>query len=461
MLTDSTAEIVICGAGIAGVSAAYHLSTRLEARDILLVDQGPPLSLTSDKSTECYRNWWPGPGPAMVQFMNRSIDLLEQVAEATGNAIHLNRRGYLFATADPRRVEDFRRTAEEAASLGAGPMRLHSGAPGEAAYEPAPAEGFHGQPTGADLITDAQLMREYFPYLSPETVAVIHPRRAGWFSAQQLGGHLLEQARRRGVRLESARVSGVRLDGDRVSGVELDGPNGHWFVSTRCFVIAAGPHLRTVGRMIGVDLPVFSEYHAKVAIPDRLGVIPRGAPLLIWTDEQRLPWSDEEKQMLADSEDTRWLLSPFPQGVHARPEGPEGSTIVLILWTYHTEPVEPVFPPPVDPDYPEIAIRGLATMIPGLRRYFDRLPRPTVDGGYYTKTQENRPLIGPLPIQGAYVIGALSGYGLMASMAAGELLALHIVGDELPPYAEAFALQRYQDPAYQELLKNWGTTGQL
>ncbi len=461
MLTDTTAEIVICGAGIAGISAAYHLSTRFDVRDILLVDEGPPLSLTSDKSTECYRNWWPGPGSAMVELMNRSIDLLEEVADATGNAIHLNRRGYLFATADPRRVEDFRRTAEEATALGAGPMRLHTGAPGEPSYEPPPPDGFHGQPTGADLITDNRLLREHFAYLSPETVAVVQPRRAGWFSAQQLGGHLLAQARQRGVRLENARISGVRLDGDRISAVELDGPNGRRSVSTRCFVIAAGPHLRLVGRMIGVELPVYSEYHAKVAIPDRLGVVPRGAPLLIWSDEQRLPWSDEEKQVLAESQDTRWLLDTFPQGVHARPEGPEGSPIVLILWTYHTEPVEPVFPPPIDPDYPEIAIRGLATMIPGLRQYFERLPKPSIDGGYYTKTQENRPLIGPLPVPGAYVIGALSGFGLMASMAAGELLARHIVGGELPGYASAFGLERYEDPAYQELLKNWGTTGQL
>jgi glycine/D-amino acid oxidase-like deaminating enzyme len=461
MVTDTTAEIVICGAGIAGVSAAYHLCTQFDIHDILLVDEGPPLSLTSDKSTECYRNWWPGPGSAMVDFMNRSIDLLEEVADSTGNVIHLNRRGYLFATADPRRVDDFRRTAEEAAELGAGSMRLHSGAPGEAPYEPPPPEGFHGQPTGADLITDPRLLRGHFAYLSPETIAVVHARRAGWFSAQQLGAHLLAQARQRGVRLENARVAAVRLDGDRVSAVDFDGPNGHRTVSTRCFVIAAGPYLRTVGQMIGVELPVFSEHHAKVAIPDRLGVVPRDAPLLIWSDEQRLPWSDEEKQVLAESQDTRWLLGPFPQRVHARPEGPEGSPMVLILWTYHTEPVEPVFPPPADPDYPEIAVRGLATMIPGLRQYFDRLPRPSVDGGYYTKTQENRPLIGPLPVQGAYVIGALSGYGLMASMAAGELVARHIVGGELPSYAAAFRLERYDDPSYQELLKDWGTTGQL
>ena len=79
-----TAEVVICGAGIAGISAAYHLSVRHGMRDVVLVDDQPPLSMASDKSTECYRNWWPGPGDTMVRFMSRSIDLLEELAAGTG-----------------------------------------------------------------------------------------------------------------------------------------------------------------------------------------------------------------------------------------------------------------------------------------------------------------------------------------------------------------------------------------
>jgi len=121
----------------------------------------------------------------------------------------------------------------------------------------------------------------------------------------------------------------------------------------------------------------------------------------------------------------------------------------------------PLFPLPLDPHYPEIALRGLATMLPGLRAYFDKMPRPQLDGGYYTKTRENRPLIGPLPVQGAYLIGALSGFGLMASCAAGELLAAHVTGSSLPLYAPAFALSRYDDPAYQRSLEDWRESGQL
>ena len=90
-----SSEIVICGAGILGVSAAYFLAVEHGLRDITLVDPRPPLTLTSDKSTECYRNWWPGPGDAMLRLHNRSIDWLEEFSRRSGNAFHLNRRGYL------------------------------------------------------------------------------------------------------------------------------------------------------------------------------------------------------------------------------------------------------------------------------------------------------------------------------------------------------------------------------
>jgi glycine/D-amino acid oxidase-like deaminating enzyme len=125
------------------------------------------------------------------------------------------------------------------------------------------------------------------------------------------------------------------------------------------------------------------------------------------------------------------------------------------------DPVEPTFPITFDPQYPEIALRGMARMIPGLSAYFGKMPKFFADGGYYTKTRENRFLAGPLPVEGAYMIGAFSGYGLMAACGAGELLAAHLTGSPLPHYAPAFALARYADPNYQKLLENWGASGQL
>ena len=106
-MSRRTAEVVVIGAGIAGISAAFHLAMREGPDDVVLVDTGDPLALTSDKSTECYRNWWPGPGDAMVAFMNRSIDLLERIECESGGRLRLNRRGYLFATAEPSRIAAF------------------------------------------------------------------------------------------------------------------------------------------------------------------------------------------------------------------------------------------------------------------------------------------------------------------------------------------------------------------
>src|SRR5215211_7020450 len=103
-MSGSSERIVICGAGIAGVSAAYFLTVEHGCPNVTLVDECHPLSLTSDKSTEAYRNWWPGPDWPMTAFMNRSIDLIEGIARATGNRINLNRRGYVFATADATKI---------------------------------------------------------------------------------------------------------------------------------------------------------------------------------------------------------------------------------------------------------------------------------------------------------------------------------------------------------------------
>jgi glycine/D-amino acid oxidase-like deaminating enzyme len=449
-------NVVICGAGIAGISTAYFLAVRQGVSNILLVDERDPLSLTSDKSTECYRNWWPGPGNAMVAMMNRSIDLLEELAAESNNTFHLNRRGYLYLTAESAQKIKLMRDALEPPIFGAGELRVHEAH--DQSYVPSPMEGYRNLPDGADLLLNPALIHEHFPYLSDSIIAALHVRRAGWFSAQQLGAYLLDQARRAGVKRVQARVLEVRTQNGRAQSVLLD--NGEE-VQLQAFVNAAGPFLKTVGQMMGVELPVYSELHLKAAFKDHLRAVPRQAPLLIWTDSQKLEWSQEERELLSEIPEFQYLLAPMPGGAHARPEGAADSDIALMLWEYHTEVMEPRFPPPMDDQYPEIALRGLAPMLPSLRQYFGRMPRPRLDGGYYTRTRENRPLIGPLPVEGAYVIGALSGYGLMAACAAGELLAAHITGVQLPAYAPAFLLQRYQNADYQQLLDNWGETGQL
>jgi len=452
-------EVVICGAGIAGVAAAYHLAVRRGVRDVVLVDERPPLTLTSDKSAECYRNWWPGPGDDMVAVMNRSIDLLEELALESGNVFRLNRRGYLFATAEPGRVDSFVRAADESAALGAGPVRRHAMASSD--YRPSAADGFDLALRGTDLITEPSLIRRHYPWLATDTIALLHARRCGWFSGQQLGMYLLERAREHGVRLVEGRVERIDTAGGRVGGVEVLGPGGTQTIGTARAVLAAGPYMKDAGRLIGVDLPLFCELHAKIAFNDTLRAMPRGAPMTLWADPMTIAWSGQERAELAASARHRRLVEELPPGAHGRPEGAGESTSVLGVWTYDAAPLDPVFPPPFDPAHQEVVLRGMARMIPAMAPYVERMPRCFVDGGYYTKTQENRFLAGPLSVEGAYIIGALSGYGMMASNGAADLLADYIADRPLPRYAPAFRLDRYDDPEYKKLLGTWGDSGQL
>lgn len=456
------ADAVICGAGIAGISAAYHLSVKQGIKDILLVDERPPITFTSDKSTECYRNWFPGPGDTMVRFMNRSIDLLENLVEESGNYFHMNRRGYVFITADSDRASQLMRSAEEITQLGAGPLRVHRGEAGDPIYSTCDPYELDPGITGADMVLDPALIRKQYPFVSHEAMAMLHVRRCGWFSAQQLGMYLLNRAKEKGVRLIKGRVTGVTTNAGQIERVHVSTVSGPIDISTRTFVNAAGPFLKEVGAMIGVDFPVVNELHGKISFEDPEGIIPRHVPLMIWEDPTELCWSKDNRSILSESDETKWLLDEFPGGVHFRPEGGPDSRTVLAIWTYDVKVHEPVWPPEFPPDYAEIVVRGLARMVPGLSVYLDKMSPPAVDGGYYCKTPENRPLIGPLPVKGAYVIAALSGFGIMAAMAAGELLADHVAEGKLAAYAPDFLLSRYEDPDYQKLLASWDSgSGQL
>ncbi|HKY54953.1 MAG TPA: FAD-binding oxidoreductase, partial [Anaerolineales bacterium] len=410
----------------------------------------PPLSLTSAVGTEAYRNWWPGPGDTMVRFMNRSIDLLEELAEESNNVFQMNRRGYAFLTANPDQVSVWKEAAAEVSALGAGPVREH---PGPVSYIPFQAEGFDKTLNGADLVLDPVMIREQFPFITDKVIAMLYVRRCGWINNKLLGNWLFEQAVEHGVRFKQDKVIVITAPNGRVQCIRLASGGT---IETHRFVIAAGPFLRPVAALLGLDIPVFNELHGKITFKDWLRVISRPAPFMFWSDPVSIPWTAEERAHWASNPDTRWLLNEFPSGVQFRQRGED----LIALWTYEVQTKELIWPPTFDPHYPEIVLRGLSAMVPEMKNYFGE--KVYVDGGYYCKTRENRPLIGPLPVESAYVIGALSGYGVMAAQAAAELVSAYIADAPLPDYAPMFRLDRYEDFEYQKLLENWDAkSGQL
>ncbi len=431
-------EVLVVGAGIAGVSTSFHLARA--GAVVTIADRRAPLSLTSDKSTEAYRNWWPS--SEMIAFMNRSIDLLEGYAAETGDVFNLGRRGYLFVTADPGGLDRLIAEAEAASSLGAGPLRSHSNGDLRK-YRAATSDGWTDQPVGADVFVDGSSLRSAFPYLDPSAIGAVHVRRAGWFSAHQLGTWMLADARARGCQFHPASVESISEGPHGLRATFSDGRNAAFDVVVNC----GGPLVNEVAGLVGEVLPVHSELHLKVAFRDHLEAVPRDAPMLIWNDPQRLAWSEDEREALTELGRNE-LIEAMPGFCHGRPEGRSGSTWVLGLWEYQRKVMEPAWPLPRDEMYAEAVIRGLSTMVPSLAGYRDRLPHTVIDGGFYTKTADNRLLVGPMATSGMYVLGALSGYGIMAACAAGELVTDHILDRPLPDHAGAFHPARFRDPGY-------------
>ena len=420
------------GAGIAGVATCYDLAVRRGVEGVIVVDPRPPLSVTSDKSSECYRNFFPN--RPMVELTNRSIDFLETMKEQSDDFFNLSRRGYLFVTGDPGQLASLTKAAEASSGFGAGPVRFVGDA------------GANAQQTGFDIYRTPGALLRRFPYLSDKALGALHVRRGGWFSAQQLGAWMLEQARDHGAEVAVDEVVDVETLRGRVSGTLL---RSGARISTPAVVNAAGPMSGPVARLVGVELPLRASLHHKVSFRDHLGAFPREAPMLLWTDPVNIDWSEAERSALA-AEGFDELLGEIATPVFGRPEGGVDSPFFEALWNYRPDVRdEPTWPAP-RPDFmfPEAVLRGMAAMLPSLARYRDQLPHSVVDGAYVMKTPENLPLIGPAGPEGFYLATGMSGYGVMIAVGAADLVGAHLTGGDLPGYADKFLLGRYEDPDY-------------
>jgi hypothetical protein len=122
----------------------------------------------------------------MLALMNRSMDLIEVLSDEGGIVVRMNRRGYLYVTADQGNDTDLENASNEISNLGAGPLRVHSAS--TLYYQPASSKVFHVPASGADLLMGSELLRKNFPYLNERAVSALQVRRAGRLSTRQSGG---------------------------------------------------------------------------------------------------------------------------------------------------------------------------------------------------------------------------------------------------------------------------------
>jgi glycine/D-amino acid oxidase-like deaminating enzyme len=449
-------DIIVVGAGIVGIAAAYFLATRQKRTRLLVVDSGQPMTLTSAQSGENYRNWWPH--PIMTAFTDHSIGLMEEIARRTDNRIHMTRRGYLLATRNPadRLIEQLYEGYGDAAERS---IRMHDGN-GATQYQPPRSADWQSAPLGVDVLLDRTLIRETYPYLDPEIAAILHIRRAGDISGQQLGQFMLEELRALGGRFLQADVRSI-AKGSRFA-VEVDLAGERETVNADVVVNAAGPYAAQVAMLHGESLPLLNVLQQKVAFPDKQAALSRQMPFAIDLDGQSIAWTAEEREALASDPALARLLAPMPGNIHCRPDGGEGGQWIKLGWAFNATPSEPTREPQLDDNFPEVVLRAVCRMLPALKCYLGTLPRERSHyGGFYPMTAENWPLIGATRTPGAFVVGALSGYGTMSACAAGDLVARCVAGAELPSFARPLSLARYEDHALMSALQNTASRGLL
>ncbi len=451
-------DVAVIGAGNIGLAVAYYLVRKHRVSRIALVDPRDPMSLTSAQSGENYRNWWPH--PVMTAFTDDSIGLMEEIARESGNRIAMTRRGYALATRrdDPADlIEDLYRGY---AGQGEKSIRVHKGAGPHSTYRPAFSAAWEDAPEGVDVLCDRALIRRTFPTFAEDVGTVLHIRRAGSISGQQLGQYMLEAVRSAGGRLIRGEVVGIEKVAPFV--LSIAAPDAARQVRADRVVNAAGPFFADVARLLGEDLPVRCVYQQKISFEDHEGAVPRNLPFTIDLDGQVLDWTEEERAILAEDPATARLTQFIAGGIHCRPDGAEGGKWIKLGWAFNEHAGDPHGPEPTDGHFPDIVLRAASRLQPALRAYVGRLPRGARHyGGYYTMTKENWPLIGPTATPGAFVAGALSGFGTMAACTTGLICADRIMETDTAPYASRLGLERYRDPAFMAELTGLQSKGVL
>lgn len=245
-----SADVLVIGGGIIGLSVAYHLARRGAPGVVVLERAGQVGTGSTAKATGGIRHQFST--EINVRLTQLSLPAFQRFEEEMGEPVDFVQHGYLFVTTRADLAEVMRAGLRLQHHLGV-PSRWAT--PDEAAY------------LFPDVRVDDLVGGTFCPL----------DGSANPYGAVQ--GYL-RRCRDLGVRVLTAQeVIGIEVSGDRVRGVRTaSGPFAGPIV-----VNAAGPRARDVAAMVDVDLPV-QPYRRQVFVMTPVPGLHRGAPLTVDLD---------------------------------------------------------------------------------------------------------------------------------------------------------------------------------
>ena len=366
-----------------GCSVAWHLAQR-GITNVVLIERETQLAAGSTgKNAGGVRHQFSH--PANIQLSIESIGMMSRFEETVGAPIDFHQDGYLFLLSRASNVAAFRKNVELQRSLGIDVRVLSA----DDAREVAPGLDI----TGVQAAT----------YCPQDGVADPNGVTMGFAKGAQA----------RGVEIErDTEVIGMRLHANRIAEVRTSRGS----ISTPAVVNAAGPWAKSIGRMVGVDVPVEPERrHIFIAQPQGGGS---------WDDARHAGMVPRSRVLVIDFESTFYF--------HREGAG--------LLFGMGDPDEEPGFDITVRWDFLPKVIEVAMQRLPALAD----AAVSHAWAGLYEMTPDHNPIIGPSSdVDGFYTIAGFSGHGFQHAPAAGRILADLITGRDPQFDLVPFATDRF------------------
>lgn len=431
MTLPNYTKYLIVGAGVHGLSTAYHLALELRSRgkgsgeDILVVDKSDIAAGASGIACGVIRNNYFQ--PAMRRLMAHSV----AVWESDPQAYSYHPVGYMQISPECMH-EDVASIAQQQREIG---------------YESAFIEG------EADC---ERYMKSLFDdWQARGITSVLHEKRGGYANNVKSIRGLAAKAEGEGVRiLTGVRVTGFKSDAgsDAIRAVETDAG------TVRCdyVIIGVGPWVRNVWQML--DLP------AAITVRTPEGELHRDVPMWVY-------WSLQEGTLGVDPELQKTNDGRMPPVVHVDSDAPlysdrDGSLITDEMWGIYYKPdfnfggiqggAAPFrVPAPADqvrvdpygpesPDFvvgPEFAHMWVSALAHCQKRFEGKLAlyKDEPSGGIGAFTPDSFPMFDVFRDNCYFIADSNHGYKMIG---VGKLVAAEICGDR-SDLLEPFRFSRY------------------